>query len=423
MSDDTLTFPELDLRPGPIVVMPPTPPATLRDTALASFLPIEAHMRTLAARYRDVAYDVTTPKGMKDAKAARLVLREEGRFAVQRLVQRLKDEANDLKRTLDTRGDEVIALTKPVEDAIHSQIEAEEQRIKAERAERARIEVERVEALQAKLAALSSWIDRCREPGMTSVRIAFGMKALGELQFSEAEWQEFLPRAHQRRDEVLEVMRQIHESTLAAEIQAQETERLRKVAEQQAAELAELRRRDAERQADELAAQRAESERLALAEVNRAAHEQITTPPGSAGGQVDGCRAPESQPDGCSGPVPQDQTSLPASPTSEGPSHQQVLKAEGASPDATDRVAPANTSPVGGPMGAGQAAAAAPAGEPATLNLGAIAVRLGFALTAVFVTESLGIKPAATDKRSVLFRQSQWPEIKAALVRWVGGLQ
>jgi hypothetical protein len=42
----------------------------------------------------------------------------------------------------------------------------------------------------------------------------------------------------------------------------------------------------------------------------------------------------------------------------QGPQH--VLKAEAARPDATDRGAPANASPVGGPTGAGQAAAAAP---------------------------------------------------------------
>lgn len=41
---------------------------------------------------------------------------------------------------------------------------------------------------------------------------------------------------------------------------------------------------------------------------------------------------------------------------------QHVLKAEAARPDATDRESPANASPVGGPMGVGQAAAAAPAG-------------------------------------------------------------
>jgi hypothetical protein len=46
----------------------------------------------------------------------------------------------------------------------------------------------------------------------------------------------------------------------------------------------------------------------------------------------------------------------------EGRNSQHVLKAEGECPDATDRETCANASPVGGPMGAGQAAAAAPAG-------------------------------------------------------------
>lgn len=48
----------------------------------------------------------------------------------------------------------------------------------------------------------------------------------------------------------------------------------------------------------------------------------------------------------------------------EGQGPQQVLKAEPATADATDRGAPANASPGGGPMGAGQAAAAAPAVVP-----------------------------------------------------------
>jgi hypothetical protein len=52
----------------------------------------------------------------------------------------------------------------------------------------------------------------------------------------------------------------------------------------------------------------------------------------------------------------------------EGRSPQHVLKAEGASPDATDRGICANASPGGGPMGAGQAAAAAPAGVNACGN-------------------------------------------------------
>lgn len=51
-----------------------------------------------------------------------------------------------------------------------------------------------------------------------------------------------------------------------------------------------------------------------------------------------------------------------AAQTFEGRDSQQVLKAEPTTADATDRDAPAMASPVGGPMGVGQAAAAAPAG-------------------------------------------------------------
>lgn len=42
---------------------------------------------------------------------------------------------------------------------------------------------------------------------------------------------------------------------------------------------------------------------------------------------------------------------------------QQVLKAEVATPDATDRSAPATSRPGAGPMGAGQPAGAGPAGD------------------------------------------------------------
>lgn len=49
----------------------------------------------------------------------------------------------------------------------------------------------------------------------------------------------------------------------------------------------------------------------------------------------------------------------------EGRTSQQVLKAEGDGPDATDRERSANASPDGGPMGAGQPAAAGPDGARA----------------------------------------------------------
>lgn len=110
-----------------------------------------------------------------------------------------------------------------------------------------------------------------------------------------------------------------------------------------------------------------------------------------------------------------------ASKNTEAQQPQQVLKAEPAPvlADATDRGPAVIESPRGGAMGAGQAAAAAPAGEPATLKLGAIGERLGFTLTEAFVSEVLGIKPSGKDKRAVLYRESDFPRICDALSRHV----
>lgn len=258
MTTDTLELPPIDadmidkmsLTPGAIELIKPAEPATLKQTALASFEPIEAHMRTLAARYKDVAYDVTTTKGMADAKAARMVLREEGRYAVQRLQDRLKKEANDLKRTLDAKGDELIALVKPAEDAIHAQIEAEEKRKEAEREAKAAKERERIAGLDAKLAALSVWADRCKEPGMTAERIEKGIALLEDALIDPAEWQEYAARAEARKAEVLGVMNDLYGQAVDREAEAARLE---------------AQRMENERIAAELAAQRAEIERQAAA--------------------------------------------------------------------------------------------------------------------------------------------------------------
>ena len=145
-----------------------------------------------------------------------------------------------------------------------------------------------------------------------------------------------------------------------------------------------IKQAEAKRQAEELAAQRAESARLeALAAENRArlAAQQSTTQPGSAGGQVDGRRAPESHPAGCSGPGPQDHTGLPASPTP------------------TPR-----------------------ADEPATLNLGAICGRLGFTVSAQFLADVLHVQPARTDKASKLYTERQFAVICGQLVSHVSAM-
>lgn len=87
---------------------------------------------------------------------------------------------------------------------------------------------------------------------------------------------------------------------------------------------------------------------------------------------------------------------------------------------------PPTSAPVAVPAVAIAAAAPVPRTaqrpEPATLNMGAICSRLGITMTAAFVSESLGIQPAATDKQAKLFRESQFPAICDALVRHIAAV-
>ena len=71
-------------------------------------------------------------------------------------------------------------------------------------------------------------------------------------------------------------------------------------------------------------------------------------------------------------------------------------------------------------------AAPAPAARPVTppaLKLGTITERLGFALTADFLANTLGFAPAATDRASKLYHEADFPNILAALVRHIESVQ
>ena len=404
---------------------------SLKDAALARFSKTEADLKALAEKYRNVAFDVTTTKGMADAKAARLELRESGRYAVQRIRDATKAEANELKRVIEDKAEALIGLVKPAEDAIDAQITAEEQRKAAEKAAKeaaeaaererlAQIERQRVEAHEAGLAKIRGYLTRCE--GLESGRIAIGISMLDGWTFGD-DWQEFKPRAEETKAQTLAAMRALHEATKAREDEAARLEQQRIENERVAAENARIAA-DLKRQQDELAAAQAESARLeALAEANRAAAAKART---QEGDNRDASAGQSHVAEGSSSPTGRGEnvtTAAGASPVSipEAQAPQQVLKAEPATADATDRVEPANTSPRVGAMGAGQAADAAPSEEPATLNLGTICDRLGFKVTADFLV-SLGVVHVATDKRSMLYRESQWPLICAQLLAHVGAM-
>lgn len=386
---------------------------SIKDAVLAQFKAAELTITTLADKYRDVAYDVATPKGMKEAVAARADLRDNGRLYVTKAETRIKGEVNDLKRVMSSEVDRLVAIVKPVEDAVDAQIKAEEQRKAAEKAERERIAAEKAAVHQAKIAKIRAAADNAK--GISSDRIMNGIALVEGLTFG-VECEDFLPQYQQAKEETLASMR----SSLT---------------DAQAREAAEAQRLENERVAAELAAQRAALEAQA-AELRRqaeaaeaarvaATHAIVFTfpdPEQEARAQREAQAAEAKRIQAENDHAAAQRTSLvQAADTddTEVQQPQQVLKAEPVTADATDRGTAANESPRGGAMGAGQAAAAAPAGEPATLKLGTIGERLGFTLTEAFVSEVLGIKPSGKDKRAVLYRESDFPRICDALSRHV----
>ena len=263
MTTDLLDFPPIEAPPAPaakppaaLVVSPPADALvavapTIKDTVLAQFKEAAVAITALADKYRDVAFDVATAKGMAEARAARLELRETGRFAVQRAEKTVKADVNDLKRVMADEVERLVAIVQPVEDAIDAQIKAEEVRKAAAKAERERIEAERVARHEAGIAKVRAYLGRCQEPGMTAARIAVGIAMLEGVTFGP-EWQEFAVPAASAQCETIEAMRGLGNAAAEREAEAVrlELQRIEREAEQarQAAENARVAAELAERQ-------------------------------------------------------------------------------------------------------------------------------------------------------------------------------
>lgn len=435
-------------------------PATLKETALASFVPIEKHLRALAGRYADVAFDVATPRGFNAAKLARQELREDGRYAVQRLEKRLRDEANDLKRTVADEAERLIAIVQPVEQSVQAQIDVEEARREAvaeakrqAAAEAARIEAERVQRHRDNIATIRLYLAKAQ--GLPSERILKGMEMLAAIDLSGFE--DFAADALVAHTETAQAMTALYNTTLAREreaarIEAQRIEQERIAAEQKAeAERLAAQRAEIERQAAELAAQQ-EEDALVSSILANSRRIEADSP--------DYIRKASTYFESAAKYWENDPRERVSEAVAEGRLYLQsrladalqrqadqkirdagVAAAEGmiraASPvdPATGEIlTPAQefnamAEPTGKGMavtpGAGNAEAAPittnsePAADPLTLS--AIGLKLGFPLTQAFLAK-IGVQPTAKVKTSVFYDAALWLQIKTALIRHVEGL-
>jgi hypothetical protein len=389
-----MTTAELELAP---IEATRDSPLTLAALAVRPLSALEPTLLALSERYRDVAYDLKTPKGLTAMKAARHDLRENGRFAVQRASAEFKTAANAAKRAVDEMADRLVGIVRPQEDDFTRAIDAREAELEAEKAERARLEAERVERLTAAVATIRSYVQKAA--GLPAERIARGIAGLESMTFPLEQWQEFAAQATAARDEALAALRLMHAAAVQAEADRAERERLEA---------------DAARLRAEVAAQRAESERLeALAVANRARLEaerlaEVTAAAAAMAARIQ-TRATATTPDGTVAdastgeildPIRPDEPDAAPAPTLE--------EMGGEKPDVQDAVGVAEVNP--------QPSLPAAGSDEPTVKLGDLCARLGFTMTEAFVRDTLQIQPVPSKGRAVLIAEAALPALREALV-------
>lgn len=167
-------------------------PMSIKDTVLAQFKDTEAGLTAMAEKYRDVVYNVTESKGMAEAKAARADLRDNGRRMLTRTEAAVKADVNELKKVMGDEVERLVAIVKPVEDAIDAQIKAEETRKAEDKAKKDREEAARVGAHRDNINQLKEYADKAEGKPLESIERA--ITALGGMTFGE-EWEEFAQEA------------------------------------------------------------------------------------------------------------------------------------------------------------------------------------------------------------------------------------
>lgn len=250
--------------------------ATDPQTEIAEYSPTAAALAELRNRLANVAYDVTTTKGMEVAKRDRAEVRGL-RTSLEKMRQDIKAPALERCRLIDAEAKRITADLLELETPIDEQIKAEEQRKEAEKQARIQAEFGRVQAIQDAIAELHM---EAAVTGKPSAFIAERLEAIKALALDPLVYQEMMAQAEQARAMVVGKLETALNAQKFAEAEAAklaaeraELEQLRAAAAEQkrkddaaakAAREAEEERAAAERakQAAELEAQRAEQRRL-----------------------------------------------------------------------------------------------------------------------------------------------------------------
>jgi len=223
-------------------------------STIVEYSATEAALADLRQRFAGVQFDLTTTKGRDAITKGRAEVRGY-RTGLEKKRKEVKAPVLELARRIDAEAERITAELLLIEEPLTAQIDADDARRAAEKAERDRLEAERVAAAQAKIDEINAY------PVRAATADAAGIQDLhDELAGIEPSLEAYGNRAGeaiQARDKALTTLAGLHAAALARE------EAARVLAEQQ----------EQLRQAQAAQAERERIAQAALAEQERIARE------------------------------------------------------------------------------------------------------------------------------------------------------
>lgn len=359
----------------------------LKKLALARFGDWRAALDATTENLNTLVLDLSTAAKCKEARGLRQRLIGDPLTGARKVAADTKSKMAATSKAVGAELDTIESEYEKADALILPKIVAREQELEAERQEKARIEADRVAKHRERIANVHLYLTACNRPGMTSERIALGIKQLSEHSFDKALCEEFDVETANAQCETLEAMRQLHAQVLGREQEAARQEAIRLENERQA-EANRLERKRIDDEAAEIRRQSAELDALRAAAA-APAPAPAPTPVTAAGFASLGERFTDPDPDAA--------TKLPTGEVVETMDPQEGV-------------------------GLMEVAPAAPAAEQANISLTALKewLQMPSGLTREFV-EALGIKPTI-EGRSILFTAGQKRALKAALLIHIAAL-
>lgn len=401
----------------------------LTDVALSQFGEWRTDVELSRQRLANVAWDLTTTKGFADIKVQRNTLTKVPRAEANKIADSLVSKLTAVNKAVRAEQKLIVeawdAMGAPLTvliDARQAELDEEARVAAAASAEAECIEVARIAAHQTALAELRAYPKKAESA--TSTKIGHAIVFMQAKTIGDA-WQEFAGQAEAAKQDAIVTLtamrnRAAQEETEAAERERHRQENARVAAELEAqrvalaAQAAALAAQAAALKAQQDAAEKEARDREAAAKALRDAEAQaIRDQEAAQRRQIEAAERARA-----------DSMALALVHAEDAVKAASAAKADPA-PDVrqTDEPAPAAIvkKVITVELDDMQPAPLPPPEEPATLSLGAIKDRMGFALPGAFIADVLGIPHDGTNGPALLYRESRFPEIKTALIYHLAG--